>query len=454
MKNISLLLVGLMAVGLFGQTNRGLYNINLFPEIENSAYNSFQKQGNVLLYGNIPNNSLRSDYYTLGINAVLYNKNAVTIATNMNYFGEFLFRKNSISVSYNYHLDFTRKLQGTFGLSMGILHSSLNREKAILIDPFDPIVQVLTEHPLTWFDPKISGLFCYNENFNLGFSYNSFPTKYVTVNNQELLDIPKKFNLNAKYNFSSKNNSLLKDLSLGLWYQQLDKVKRVNFSITKKISNQFGVSTGYVNNPNLFYFGLNIELGTDNKLYFNSGLNTGNNNFGNGTEIELQPNLFKIDKSKRVSIDSLAGSDEVVETGNEMEPTKIEYVYLIDTSAQEKVPIYNPDPNDFLVEIATFDDFKKVRLGHDTAKIYFKTVKDKIFKPGYYLMTKMSNSESVIDTEIKKLFTFGVFSYKLYDPKLSVYYQYVDWTMDEVESSKQIQYFDKDFKFLWTKLFK
>jgi hypothetical protein len=95
-----------------------------------------------------------------------------------------------------------------------------------------------------------------------------------------------------------------------------------------------------------------------------------------------------------------------------------------------------------------------VRLGHDTAKIYFKTVKDKIFKPGYYLMTKMSNSESVIDTEIKRLFTFGVFSYKLYDPKLSVYYQYVDWTMDEVENSKQIQYFDKDFKFLWTKLFK
>jgi hypothetical protein len=99
MKNISLLLVGLMAVGLFGQTNRGLYNINLFPEIENSAYNSFQKQGNVLLYGNIPNNSLRSDYYTFGINAVLYNKNAVTIATNMNYFGA-LYLLTSIVIQF------------------------------------------------------------------------------------------------------------------------------------------------------------------------------------------------------------------------------------------------------------------------------------------------------------------------------------------------------------------
>ncbi len=34
---------------------------------------------------------------------------------------------------------------------------------------------------------------------------------------------------------------------------------------------------------------------------------------------------------------------------------------------------------------------------------------------------------------------------------MKVYYQFVDWTLDEVESSKQLQYFDKEFKYLWIK---
>jgi hypothetical protein len=90
-------------------------------------------------------------------------------------------------------------------------------------------------------------------------------------------------------------------------------------------------------------------------------------------------------------------------------------------------------------------------MGHDTAKIILKSVKDVPFKPGYYLMVKMSPSENVINDEIKRIFTLGTVSYKLYDPKMKVYYQFVDWTLDEVESSKQLQYFDKEFKYLWIK---
>lgn len=132
-------------------------------------------------------------------------------------------------------------------------------------------------------------------------------------------------------------------------------------------------------------------------------------------------------------------------------PDRPDYVFLTDSDTAEKVAVYSPLPTDFIVEIERWDDLKKIRMGHDTAKIILKSVKDVPFKPGYYLMVKMSPSENVINDEIKRIFTLGTVSYKLYDPKMKVYYQFVDWTLDEVESSKQLQYFDKEFKYLWIK---
>lgn len=449
-------LLFLKASDAFSQTHRGLYNVNAFPELENAAFNSSKKAGVVTFFGNIPNNALRSDFYCFGANAILHQRKSVTIAANYNFTGEHLMMFNNAKLSYLYHLDFTEDVRADFGLTLGALNPSINMDKVIAIDAFDPALIMLSEQQLWYLDAGLSSVFTLKKALKIGFSLNRFPSTSLAVNENSYLPLPRKLNASVRYDFNEATSNITKGMSLGVWYNRYDSVSRFNVSVNKQLSDQVVASIGYITNPKVFHVGVQILL-NNNRLCYSAGLNQQSKLFGNGTEIIMAADFSK----KAVSQDQVVG---LTEDGAEFLtadsasitdfPDRPEYVILTDTGSTEKVSVYSPLPTDFIVEIERWDDLKKIRMGHDTAKIILKSVKEAPFKPGFYLMIKMSPSENVINDEIKRIFTLGTVSYKLYDPKMKVFYQFVDWTIDEVESSKQLQYFDKEFKYLWIKSFK
>ncbi len=453
------LVVMLGAIGwilsLNAQTLRGLYNVNLFPELENSAYNRQKSAGVVTFFGNIPNNEMRSDFYTLGANAILHKKKSVAVAANYNLVGEHLMMYNNIKLSYIYHLDVVEDLSADFGITMGALNPSINMEKVIATDEFDPALILLSESKLWYLDAAASAVFSYKNQWKFGFSMNRFPSRTVEVDYSSFLHLPRKLHANVNYNFGETGSKVTNGLTAGIWYTRYDSISRWNIAVSKSLNNQVALNLGYITNPKTFHVGLQILFG-NNRIGYSAGLNQQSKLFGNGTEVILEANLSKKELSKPNSNQTESEYGRVEEDSSLYTdfPDQIEYVFLSDTSTQEKVSVYSPSPSDFIVNIERWDDLKKIRMGHDTAKIILKSVKNEVFKPGYYLMVKMSPSELTIDDEIKRLFTLGTVSYKLYDPKMNVFYQFVDWSMDEVESSKQLQYFDKEFKFLWIKTFK
>lgn len=449
MKKLNLLvLVILMSFAVRAQ----FIGNNMARYIENNcnSFSSYLDQNTISGYFTMPSDALANDNFKAGAFYIPFANKYSTISVNASIDNKFLISDYKASLGYSYRLDFTRKIRANFGLGLNYSYLALNNSRIQGTDLNDPVIALLNESSLGRYGINANTNVSIGSNVIFGFWMNKLPSNYAIQNPLISLGSSQTLGAVASYSFELSNNPAT--LS-AVFIQNQELKNKVIARASMLFNKKANLSMGYCINPSQFFFSLELPV-ESGFLGISRGINTSKSAFGGLSEFYFSnkntSNLTNNSKISNQEKDEDLYTDEI-EYLTDLTPTEVEYVFIIDTTGTEKVPIYNPDPNDPFVEIQRWDDMTRLRIGHDTSKIYFVSVAERTIKPGYYLVVKASNDESVIDAEIKRMFTLGVVSYKFQDPQTRGFYQYVNWTLDEVESSKQIQYFEKEFKYLWVR---
>lgn len=190
------------------------------------------------------------------------------------------FSKIQFNATYAYHIPLSKKYRLAAGLSLGMIHNSLDQDKITLQDPNDIAVH---GEQYSIINPDLGfGLWFYSRNFFTGFSggqlfkYNTSFGDYIQSDKESY----RNFILTGGYKFYAGYDIIITPSVAVKWLSPeplvidynlvISFINRVSVGITYKNINAFVVSSRFIASP-LFELGYAFDYGSASIDLYNSG---------------------------------------------------------------------------------------------------------------------------------------------------------------------------------------